>query len=107
MTQRQIRVAVTDMCGQVCTSSLFHSSNDNHLNRDESVEELVNEGILDMNDILPEDSNGHPVYQQPQPRVDETGFHTVESPSQVRRLQNYQARRQEWWNEYHKKVMRE
>ena len=109
MSYRQIRAMVTDMQGRVSTCSLSHSSSDDHMNSDESLDDLVNEGSLDMNDIIPEDLNGTPMYGTPRPyaqqkpRTDETGFHKVSSRRVIRMLQNYESRRQERLNEYHKK----
>ena len=112
--QRQIRALVADMQGRASTCSIFHSSSDDRLDSDASLDDLVNEGSLDMNDIIPEDSGDNSIptyntlkpYEEKRPRTDETGFHPIKS-RQTRMLNNYEARRQERQNEYHKKIIKD
>lgn len=84
MTQRQIRATVYDMQGRMVTCSLFQPSTEDHANPNVSLDDLINEGVLG-----------------------ETGFHLVEKPRDIKKFQNYEARRQQQWNEYHKRVLRD
>ncbi len=92
-------MAATDMHGNKIICSFSHTDTNRHA--EEPLEDLINEGELDMNDIIPS-TNGFPLYeQQPKQHMHETGFHPITEHHGLKRLEGYYAKQQERLREYH------
>lgn len=97
MTQHYVQQLVTDMYGNVQTASF--NVPDSHV-PEGSLEELVNEGAIEMNDIIPSHNGGRDFKGKQEQRVEETGVHLIYQPAQLARLERYHAAHEERLDQY-------
>ena len=98
MSQRQITTTVTDLDGLMRTFSVSLPTKENSHTGEKTIQELIDDDEISMNDIIPSGSEGHLMHGQPKQHLEETGIHHPYRGREL--LKNYQARREAGLKQY-------
>ena len=81
--------------------TIIVSVNENHHDSEDSLEDLINDGEISMNEVIPNGSGDHlrSVYK-PKSRLEETGVHPIYKGHGLKGLENYQIRREQNRDQY-------